>query len=159
MSKITPCLFFDGQAEEAVRFYTSIFENSRVLNITHYGEDSPGEAGSVMTIHFELDGQLFMALNGGPMFQFSEAISLMVDCETQAEADALWTKLTEGGEENECGWLTDRFGVSWQIVPRVVSEALLSPDPALTDRVVKAVWTMSKPDVSAIKQAAAGVVK
>jgi len=107
MPKITPCLFFDNQAEEAVHFYTGLFQNSKILNVTHYPESSARPAGSVMTIHFELDGQTLMALNGGPMFPFTEAISLMVDCDTQAEVDMLWTQLSEGGEENECGWVKD----------------------------------------------------
>jgi predicted 3-demethylubiquinone-9 3-methyltransferase (glyoxalase superfamily) len=154
LQKITPCLWFDGQAEEAVNFYTGIFRHSKILNVTHYGESSPRPAGSVMTILFELDGQEFLALNGGPEFRFTEAISLIVNCETQEEVDTLWEKLSAGGEEVECGWLKDKYGLSWQIVPTVVGEALRDPDPARTQRVVQAVWKMRKPDIATLQRAA-----
>jgi predicted 3-demethylubiquinone-9 3-methyltransferase (glyoxalase superfamily) len=124
MQKILPCLWFDNQAEEAMNFYVSIFKNSKVGSITRYGETGPGQAGTVMTVTFQLDGHEFMALNGGPEFQFSEAISLFVNCETQGEVDELWEKLSEGGEEGPCGWLKDKYGLSWQIVPTVLGELL-----------------------------------
>ena len=128
MQKITPFLWFNDQAEEAMNFYTAIFKNSRIGSVSRYGEGGPGQPGSVMTATFELDGQEFMALNGGPLFTFTEAISFFVNCETQAEVDELWEKLTEGGEESQCGWLKDRFGLSWQIVPSVLGELLNDPD-------------------------------
>lgn len=139
MQKIKTFLWFDNQAEEAANHYVSIFGgDSKVLGVTHYTEASPGEPGAVMTVEFRLAGQEYVALNGGPQFPFTEAISLSVDCESQAEVDELWAKLTDGGEESQCGWLKDRYGLSWQIVPRGLSEALSDPDPAKADRAMKA---------------------
>lgn len=157
MQKLTPCLWFESQAEEAARFYVSIFPNSRITGVTHYG-DAAAEAsgrpkGMVMTVTFELDGQPFMALNGGPEFKFSPAISFMVDCKTQEELDAFWKKLSAGGEEGVCGWLTDKYGLSWQIVPTLVGEMMLGKDPAKVDRMMKAVVQMRKLDITALKQA------
>src|SRR6266404_897640 len=134
VQKISPFLWFDNQAEEAVRFYTSIFPNSRVRTITHYGEAGPGPKGSVMTIAFELDGQQFTALNGGPHFEFTEAISLVVNCETQEEVDNFWEKLSKGGQKVECGWLKDKFGLSWQVVPSILTEMLHDKDPERSQR-------------------------
>src|SRR2546430_31623 len=130
MQKITTFLWFDNQAEEAINFYTSIFKNSKVLSMSRYGEAGPGPKGQVMSATFQLEGQQFMALNGGPQYKFTEAISLYVDCKTQDEVDTLWSKLSEGGEEGPCGWLKDKFGLSWQIVPSVLGELLSDPDPA-----------------------------
>lgn len=152
---IAPCLWFDGNAEEAVAFYTGIFKNSRILSTSHYGDTGPGPKGSVMTITFELAGQQFMALNGGPEFKFNEAISFMVNCDTQAEIDSYWEKLTaKGGKPVQCGWLTDRFGLSWQIVPTILPE--LITDPVKSNRVMKAVMQMVKLDIAALKAAADG---
>ncbi len=153
MQKITPYLWFDDQAEEAVNFYTSIFKNSRVLNVSRYGEAGPGPAGSVMTATFELDGQEFMALNGGPQYKFTEAISFLVHCKTQKEVDELWEKLSEGGEEEQCGWLKDKYGLSWQINPTVLGEMLSDPDPKKSRRVMEAMLKMKKIDIAALKQA------
>ncbi len=158
MSKFTPCLWFDDQAEEAAEFYTSVFKNSRVVQVSHYGEAAAKASGrplgSVMTVVFELEGQRFMALNGGPVFTFSPAISFMVDCATQEELDELWGRLSDGGQEVECGWLTDRFGVSWQIVPAVLGTLMEEPDEAKRDRVMKALLQMTKPDIATLKAAA-----
>jgi predicted 3-demethylubiquinone-9 3-methyltransferase (glyoxalase superfamily) len=155
--KITPCLWFDSNAEEAVEFYTSIFENSRITGMTRYGEAgaqaAQRPAGSVMTILFQLQGQEFMALNGGPVFMFSPAVSFMVNCQTQEEIDDLWTRLSEGGEIIECGWLKDRFGLSWQIVPTVLGEMLQDPDPVKTEHVMQAMLQMKKIDIAALEQA------
>ncbi len=153
MRKITPFLWFDDQAEEAVNFYTSIFKNSKVGSVTRYGEAGPGPNGSVMTASFELDGIQFIALNGGPVFKFTEAISFLVNCASQEEVDELWETLTEGGEEGQCGWLKDRFGVSWQIVPTALSELLSGPDPERTRRVTEALYKMKKIDIQTLKQA------
>ena len=150
--KITPCLWFDFNAEKAVAHYLSIFPNSRMISTARYGEFAPDRKGAVMTILFEIDGQRLLALNGGPQFKFTPALSLMVNCEGQAEIDALWDKLAEGGEHIECGWLTDKFGVSWQIVPRALPE-LLAGDARQTDRVMRAVMTMKKLDVAQMQQA------
>src|SRR6266699_5498099 len=130
MQKIAACLWFDGRAEEAMKFYTSIFKSSRVLGVARYGEAGPGPKGSVMTASFEIEGQEFMALNGGPQFQFSPAISFIVHCKTQEEVDDFWSKLLAGGKPQQCGWLTDKFGVSWQIVPTILPELLQDKDPA-----------------------------
>jgi predicted 3-demethylubiquinone-9 3-methyltransferase (glyoxalase superfamily) len=157
MQKITPCLWFDNQAEEAARFYTSLFKDSRITNITRYSEAGPGEPGSVMVVNFQLEGQDFIALNGGPVFHFTEAISLSVDCETQAEVDRLWEKLTEGGEESQCGWLKDRYGLSWQIVPREFMQLMSDPDPVKVKRVTEAMFQMKKLDLAKARQAYAGV--
>jgi len=153
VQKITTCLWFDNNAEEAVNFYTSIFKNSKVLEVARYGEAGPGPAGSVVTMRFQLDGVELMALNGGPQFKFSEAISLSVDCASQAEVDALWEKLSEGGSEDQCGWLKDKFGLSWQIVPRVLPELLADPNPEKSKRVMEAMLKMKKIDIARLKQA------
>jgi predicted 3-demethylubiquinone-9 3-methyltransferase (glyoxalase superfamily) len=154
--KITPFLWFDNQAEEAVKFYTSIFKNSKVLNESRYGDAGPGPKGSVMTMTFELDGQQFTALNGGPVFKFTEAISFVVHCETQAELDEFWVKLSAGGQEVQCGWLKDKYGLSWQIVPTVLSELMGSGDPARSQRVMQALLQMKKLDIETLKKAYAG---
>lgn len=153
MQKITPFLWFDGQAEEAMNFYTSIFKNSKVLNVSRYGEAGPGPAGTVMAATFELDGVQFSVLNGGPEYKFTEAISFLVNCKDQKEVDELWAKLTEGGEEGPCGWLKDKFGVSWQIVPTALGEMLSDPDPARAGRVVEAMLKMKKIEVPVLQQA------
>ena len=156
MQKITPFLWFDGKAEEAANFYTSIFENSKIVNITRYGEAGPGPKGSVMTVEFQLEGQNLIALNGGPQFKFTEAISLSVNCETQDEVDSFWKKLSEGGEEGPCGWLKDRYGLSWQISPAILGKMLTDPDPAKGQRVMNAMLQMKKIDVKRLKQAYEG---
>jgi predicted 3-demethylubiquinone-9 3-methyltransferase (glyoxalase superfamily) len=158
--KITPCLWFDDRAEEAAEFYTAIFPNSKIVNISRYGEagqEVHGKPpGSVMTVAFELEGQTFTALNGGPIFKFNEAISFQVDCETQAEVDSYWQKLSEGGDEKaqQCGWLKDKYGVSWQIVPRVLTEMLGDADTGKSQRVMTAMLKMKKIDIDELKQAA-----
>ena len=151
--KITPCLWFDFNAEEAVDHYLSIFRG-RIVSTTRYGAAGPGPKGAVMTILFEIDGQRFLALNGGPQYKFTPALSLIVNCDDQAEIDALWEKLAEGGQHVQCGWLTDKFGVSWQIVPRALPELIMSGDAERTDRVMRAVMTMKKLDVAQMQQAA-----
>jgi predicted 3-demethylubiquinone-9 3-methyltransferase (glyoxalase superfamily) len=153
MQKISPFLWFDTQAEEAAEHYVSIFPDSKIISVTHFGDEVPGPKGRVMTITFQLAGQRFMALNGGPMFPFTEAISLFVDCEDQEELDHYWEKLLEGGEESQCGWLKDRFGVSWQIVPSVLGEMLSDPDPEKAHRVTEAMLKMIKLDINELKQA------
>jgi len=157
MQKITPCLWFDNQAEEAVNFYVSIFKNSTIGNITRYGEAgaevSGRPKGSVMTVTFEVDGQEFVALNGGPHFKFSEAISLMVKCETQEEIDEMWEKLSQGGETGQCGWLKDKYGLSWQIVSPVWDEMLMDKEIKKSERVMKAILQMTKPDIKTLNQA------
>jgi predicted 3-demethylubiquinone-9 3-methyltransferase (glyoxalase superfamily) len=150
---ITPFLWFDHEAEEAARFYTSIFPNSKVVKVVRYSEAGPGTAGSVMTVEFQLQGQSFVALNGGPHFKFTEAISFVVNCETQDEVDAYWEKLSDGGGEVQCGWLKDKFGLSWQIVPTVLAELLDDPDPRKSGRVMQALLTMKKLDIRALRQA------
>jgi predicted 3-demethylubiquinone-9 3-methyltransferase (glyoxalase superfamily) len=155
MSAITPCLWFDTQGEEAAGFYTSIFENSRILHIARYGEAGPRPAGSVMTVSFELDGQRFLALNGGPQLTFNEAVSFQVDCRSQEEVDDYWARLGDGGEEGRCGWLKDRYGVWWQIVPRRLVELLGDPDPETSQRVMRAMLPMRKIDIAALEEAAA----
>lgn len=159
MQKIAPCLWFDDNAEEAVKFYTSVFPRSKIGTIARYGKSgasvSGRREGSVMTITFELDGQEFMALNGGPQFKFSPAISLMVNCETQHEVDEMWEKLSEGGKKSRCGWLDDKYGVSWQIVPTVIAE-LMSAEPQGVERVMAALLKMDKLDIAALKRAYAG---
>jgi predicted 3-demethylubiquinone-9 3-methyltransferase (glyoxalase superfamily) len=154
MQKITPCLWFDAQAEEAAAFYTSIFQNSRILHVARYGKAGPGPEGSVMTVSFELDGQEFTALNGGPEFRFNEAISFQVSCQTQDEVDEFWGRLSEGGEEGPCGWLKDRYGVSWQIVPTRLIELLDDPDPERSQRAMRAMLGMKKIDIATLEQAA-----
>jgi predicted 3-demethylubiquinone-9 3-methyltransferase (glyoxalase superfamily) len=153
MQKIAPFLWFDNQAEEAARFYTSIFDNSKILGVIRYGAAGPGPAGSVMTVNFALDGTEFTALNGGPEFKFNESISFVVDCKSQVEVDLLWSRLTEGGEESMCGWLKDKYGVSWQIVPTVLMEMLQGPDPEKALRMTKAMFTMKKLDIAALQAA------
>ena len=159
MQKITPCLWFDDKAEEAANFYASIFKNSKITGSTRYGEAgaevSGRPRGSVLTVAFELDGQTFTALNGGPMFKFNEAISFQVNCQTQEEVDYYWEKLSEGGDDKaqQCGWLKDRYGVSWQIVPTTLSEMLNDRDPAKSERVMKALLQMKKLDIRTLRQA------
>jgi predicted 3-demethylubiquinone-9 3-methyltransferase (glyoxalase superfamily) len=153
MQKITPFLWFNDQAEEAMNFYTAIFKNSKIGSVSRYGEGGPGQPGSVMTATFELNGQEFMVLNGGPLFAFTEAISLFVNCETQAEVDELWEKLTEGGEESQCGWLKDKYGLSWQIVPSVLGELLNDPDAEKAGRVMNAMLQMKKIDIAGLRAA------
>ena len=155
MSNLTPCLWFDDQGEDAARFYTSVFPNSEIVSITRYGDAGPREAGMVMTVEFELDGQRFVALNGGPDFTFSEAISFQVGCRTQEEVDSYWSKLSDGGEEGPCGWLKDRFGVSWQIVPDALPELLGSPDAETSQRVMTAMLSMKKIEIAELEEAAA----
>ena len=156
MKGITPCLWFDNQAEEAARFYTSIFRNSRIVGITHYGEGMPRPAGSVLTVTFELGGQEFVALNGGPRFKLTEAISLTVKCESQQEIDDYWAKLSAGGAEQQCGWLKDRYGMSWQVVPIALQAMLTSKDSAKTQRVMQALMKMVKLDIAAMQRAFEG---
>ena len=151
--KVGPCLWFDGQAEEAAKFYVSVFKNSRILSTTHYLEGLPRPAGSVMTVRFILDGEEFMGLNGGPQFKFSPAISLVAYCETQEEVDGLWHKLSDGGEEGQCGWLRDKYGVSWQIVPTVLPEMLSGTDSAAAQRAISAMLKMKKLDISGLQRA------
>jgi predicted 3-demethylubiquinone-9 3-methyltransferase (glyoxalase superfamily) len=157
MQKITPCLWFDNQAEEAVNFYVSVFKNSKIVSVARYGEagaEASGRPkGTVMTIVFQLEGQEFMALNGGPVFTFSPAISFLVSCATQKEVDGLWEKLSDGGEIEQCGWLKDKYGVSWQIVPTVLGEMLNDPDPVKSERVMKAMLQMKKIDIKGLKKA------
>lgn len=153
MKKITPCLWFDDNAEEAMNFYLSVSTNSKPLEVSRYGEAGPGPEGTVLTATFELDGQELMALNGGPHFKFTEAISLSVSCETQEEVDEFWEKLSAGGEESQCGWLKDKFGLSWQIVPTALGELISDPDPAKSKRVMEAMLQMTKIDVNALQRA------
>ncbi len=156
MQKITPFLWYDNQAEEAMNFYTSIFKNSKVLNVSRYGEAGPGPKGSVMTATFQLEGQEFIALNGGPHFKFTEAISFVVDCKTQEEVDELWEKLSAGGEKGQCGWLKDKYGLSWQIVPTALGELVGDKDPVKANRVMQAMLQMQKIDIQALKRAYSG---
>lgn len=162
VKKITPCLWFDAEAEEAAKFYTGIFENSRIITMSRYGEagrEVHGKPpGSVMTVLFELDGQTFTALNGGPVFKFNEAISLQVDCATQEEVDHYWAKLAQGGDASaqQCGWLKDKYGVSWQIVPSVLTEMISDPDPEKAGRVMTALMQMKKLDIAKLEQAYSG---
>jgi predicted 3-demethylubiquinone-9 3-methyltransferase (glyoxalase superfamily) len=152
--KIKTFLWFDREAEEAARFYTSVFDGSRIVSVSRYGDAGPGPKGSVMTVEFELAGQRFVALNGGPQFKFNEAISLMVDCETQEEVDALWGKLTAGGgEEGPCGWLKDRWGLSWQIVPTALGRLVGDPDPVRSRRAMQAMLKMKRLDIAALQRA------
>ena len=153
MQKITPFLWFNDQAEEAMNFYVSIFKNSKVGRVTRYPKDSPGPEGKVMSVTFQLEGQEFMGLNGGPMFKFTEAISLFVDCETQEEVDELWARLSAGGEPGRCGWLKDKYGLSWQIIPRALMKLMQDPDPKKSQRVMQAMLKMSKIEVKALQEA------
>ena len=154
---ITPNLWFDTEAEAAADFYTSVFKNSRILSVAHYTEGAPREAGMVMTVEFELDGQRFVAINGGPEFTFSEAISLQINCDTQEEVDYYWERLTEGGEEGPCGWLKDRYGLSWQVTPTGMDELFADADPQRAQRAMQAMLKMGKLDVAALRDAADGV--
>jgi predicted 3-demethylubiquinone-9 3-methyltransferase (glyoxalase superfamily) len=156
MQKITPFLWFDTQAEEAMHFYVSIFKNSKVGDIARYGDAGPGPKGSVMTASFVLDGQQFVALNGGPHYKFTEAVSFVVNCGEQAEVDELWGKLSAGGEPGPCGWLKDKYGLSWQITPSVLIELIRDPDPAKSQRVMRAMMQMGKIDIAKLRQAYAG---
>jgi predicted 3-demethylubiquinone-9 3-methyltransferase (glyoxalase superfamily) len=156
MQKITPFLWFDNNAEEALNFYASVFKNAKVRDIRRYGDAGPGPKGSVMTATLEVEGQGFMALNGGPYFKFTPAISFFVNCETQAEVDDLWEKLAAGGELMQCGWLKDKFGISWQIIPKALGELLGDKDPEKSQRVMKAMMKMIKIDVEGLKRASEG---
>jgi predicted 3-demethylubiquinone-9 3-methyltransferase (glyoxalase superfamily) len=153
MNKITPFLWFDGKAEEAADFYVSIFKNSKIRGITRYGEAGPGPKGAAMSANFQLDGQDFIALNGGPMFTFTPAISFLVNCNHQQEVDELWEKLSAGGEKQQCGWLKDRYGVSWQIIPSALGEMLHDPDPVKSGRVMQAMLKMKKIEIETLKRA------
>jgi predicted 3-demethylubiquinone-9 3-methyltransferase (glyoxalase superfamily) len=155
--KITPNLWFDTEAEEAADFYTSVFKNSRIVNATHYTEAGPRPAGMVMTVEFELDGQRFVGINGGPQFKFDEAVSFQITCETQDEVDYYWEGLSEGGEEGPCGWLKDRYGLSWQVVPTGMEELVADPDPERARRAMQAMLGMRKLDIAALRSAADGV--
>lgn len=156
MQKITPFLWFDDNAEEAMNFYISIFKNSKVLSVTRYGEAGPGKAGTVMVATFQLDGLALTALNGGPHFKFTEAISLSIDCKTQDEVDEFWEKLSEGGEKSRCGWLKDKYGLSWQVNPSVLGEMLQDKDPEKAKRVMEAMLQMDKIDIETLKRAYEG---
>jgi predicted 3-demethylubiquinone-9 3-methyltransferase (glyoxalase superfamily) len=153
---ITPFLWFDKDAEEAANFYVSVFPNAKLGSIARYGEAGPGEAGAVMTVEFELDGQRFVALNGGPQYKFTEALSFVVNCETQDEVDNYWERLSEGGEQGPCGWLKDRYGLSWQVVPTVLPELLTDPDPAKAQRVMSAMLEMRKIEIEPLRRAYEG---
>ncbi len=154
--KIIPNLWFDTQAEEAARFYTSVFENSRIVNVTHYTDAGPRPAGMVMTVEFELDGQRFVGINGGPEFTFDEAVSFQITCENQQEVDYFWERLSEGGSEGPCGWLKDRYGLSWQVVPAGMEELFADPDPKRAERAMQAMLAMGKLDIAALRAAADG---
>ncbi|MEU1332838.1 VOC family protein [Streptomyces sp. NPDC005865] len=156
MPRITPNLWFDLQSEEAAQFYVSVFPNSEIKNVSYYGEGAPRPAGTVLTVDFELDGQPYTAINGGPEFTFTEAVSFQIDCADQAEVDHYWTKLSEGGEEGPCGWLKDKYGLSWQVVPAVLGELITDPDPERSQRAMQAMLGMKKLDVAALQAAADG---
>jgi predicted 3-demethylubiquinone-9 3-methyltransferase (glyoxalase superfamily) len=156
VKSINPFLWFDSQAEEAASFYISLFPNSKILGVTRYGEAGPGEAGSVMTVNFELNGREFVALNGGPEFTFTEAVSFLVNCETQEEVDELWERLSDGGEKGPCGWLKDKYGLSWQVVPTVLDELIGDPDPEKSQRVMNAMLQMSKIEIEPLREAYEG---
>lgn len=156
MQKITPFLWFDNNAEEAANFYVSIFKNSRILSVARYGDAGPGPKGTVMTAEFELDGQKFIALNAGPRFKFTEAISFVVNCETQEEIDYFWEKLSAGGEESQCGWLKDKYGLSWQVVPTILRELMGGKDPERSNRVMQALLQMQKLEIEPLKRAYEG---
>jgi len=155
--RITPNLWFDTEAEEAADFYTSVFKNSRIVYVTHYTEAGPRPAGTVMTVEFELDGQRFVGINGGPEFKFDEAVSFEISCETQDDVDYYWDRLSEGGEEGQCGWLKDRYGLSWQVVPTGMEEVFADPDPQRARRAMEAMLKMGKLDIAALRNAADGV--
>jgi predicted 3-demethylubiquinone-9 3-methyltransferase (glyoxalase superfamily) len=156
MQKMTTFLWFDGNAEAAMNFYLSVFKNSKVLNVTRYGKAGPGPEGTVMVAHFEINGQMFAGLNGGPHYKFTPAISFAVQCETQAEIDELWSKLSDGGKPNQCGWVDDKFGVSWQVVPAALGRLLSDPDPAKTERVMRAMLAMKKFEIQKLQDAFEG---
>lgn len=156
MPKITPFLWFDTQAEEAANFYARVFPNSKIVTVARYGEAGPGPKGSVMTVAFELDGKPFLALNGGPHYKFTEAISFTVDCKSQEEVDSYWSKLSAGGQEAPCGWLKDKFGLSWQVTPTILGEMMSDRDPAKSKRVMEAMLKMKKLDIAALKKAYEG---
>ena len=155
--KITPNLWFDTEAEEAAEFYCSVFPDSRIVNVTHYTESGPRETGMVMTVDFELDGQRFTGINGGPDFKFDEAVSFLINCETQEELDHFWEHLTDGGEEGPCGWVKDRYGLSWQVTPAGMDELFADPDRERADRAMKAMLAMRKLDIAELRRAADGV--
>jgi predicted 3-demethylubiquinone-9 3-methyltransferase (glyoxalase superfamily) len=155
MQKLTPCLWFDTEGEDAAKFYTSIFPNSRIVETAYYGSAGPRPEGTVMTVEFELDGQRFIALNGGPQFKFSEALSFQINCESQDEVDDYWGKLSEDGEEGPCGWLKDKFGLSWQVIPTVLPELLSDPDREKSQRVMAAMLNMRKIEIPELERAAA----
>ena len=157
MPKITPNLWFDTEAEAAADFYISVFKNSRIVNVTHYTEAGPREAGMVMTVEFELDGQRLVGINGGPQFTFDEAVSFQIDCDTQDDVDYYWERLSEGGKEGPCGWVRDKYGLSWQVVPTGMDELFADPDPELARRAMEAMLKMSKLDIAALQSAADGV--
>jgi predicted 3-demethylubiquinone-9 3-methyltransferase (glyoxalase superfamily) len=157
MPKIRPNLWFDTEAEEAAEFYTSVFPNSRIVNVLRYTEAGPRAAGTVMTVEFELDGQRFVAINGGPQFTFNEAISLEIECADQDEVDSYWERLTDGGSEGPCGWCKDRYGLSWQVVPEGIDELFGDDDPERAQRAMEAMFTMRKLDIAALRAAAEGV--
>jgi predicted 3-demethylubiquinone-9 3-methyltransferase (glyoxalase superfamily) len=159
MPNLTPNLWFDTQGEEAAAFYCSVFPNSKITNVSHYGDAGPREAGTVMTVDFVLDGQRFTAINGGPEFTFNSAISFLINCKDQEEVDYYWSKLTEGGAEIQCGWLTDKYGLSWQVVPEGMEELFTDPDPERANRAMKAMLQMKKLDVAALRAAADGVAQ
>ncbi len=154
--KIVPNLWFDTEAVEAAEFYVGVFDNSRIVNVTHYTEAGPREAGTPMTVEFELDGQRFIGINGGPQFEFDEAVSFMIECETQEEVDYFWGQLVDGGKESQCGWLEDRYGLSWQVVPTGMEELFADPDKERADRAMKAMLRMRKLDIAALRRAADG---
>ena len=157
MPRITPCLWFDSQAEAAAKFYVSIFKNSRIVSKSHYGKTGPGPAGSVMTVVFRLEGQEFLGLNGGPHFKLTEAVSFMVNCANQQEVDRFWKRLTaDGGQESECGWLKDKFGLSWQVVPTILPKMLMDKDPAKRERVMQALLPMKKINIATLTRAYEG---
>jgi len=158
MKTIVPCLWFDTEAEEAANYYVSVFPDSRILEVTHYGEGSPRPAGTVLTASFEINGQEFTALNGGPEFNFNEAVSFQVVCQDQAEIDTYWARLTDGGEEGPCGWCKDRYGVSWQVFPARLNELIADPDPERASRAMQCMMGQKKIDLAAIEQAADGTV-
>lgn len=153
MQKITPFLWFDGKAEEATNFYVSIFKNSKITRVSRFGEGGPAPKGTVMSTSFQLEGQDFIALNGGPQFTFTPAISLFVNCETQAEVDELWQKLSEGGKQERCGWLKDKYGLSWQIIPTILGKLLQDPDPVKSKRAMTAMLQMDKIDIQGLQKA------
>ncbi len=156
LGKIIPNLWFDTEAEEAAGFYVSVFDNSRIVTVAHYPENGPGEAGTVMTVEFKLNGQRFVGINGGPQFTFSEAVSFQITCETQDELDSYWGRLSEGGEEGPCGWLKDRYGLSWQVVPTGMDAVFADPDPQRAQRAMQAMLGMGKLDIAALRRAADG---